>query len=124
MNVATKSRLNVSRLSSHIGAEVRDIELRQTLDASTIAAIHDAWLDHSVIIFRNQERFQEDLLWLPLFRRARQACPSARVLSWLFEAAAQYHDDFEHPRERSDHRRPAGWRDDVSSRHAARGDPA
>ena len=62
MNVATKSRLNVSRLSPHIGAEVRDIELRQTLDASTIAAIHDAWLDHSVIIFRNQELSQADLL--------------------------------------------------------------
>jgi alpha-ketoglutarate-dependent taurine dioxygenase len=62
MNVATKSRLNVSRLSPHIGAEVRDIDLRQTLDASTIAAIHDAWLDHSVIIFRNQELSQEDLL--------------------------------------------------------------
>jgi taurine dioxygenase len=62
MNVATKSRLNVSRLSPHIGAEVRDIDLRQALDASTIAAIHDAWLEHSVIIFRNQELSQEDLL--------------------------------------------------------------
>ena len=39
MNVATKSRLNVSRLSPHIGAEVRDIDLRQALDASTIAAV-------------------------------------------------------------------------------------
>ena len=40
MNVATKSRLNVARLSPHIGAEVRDIDLRQTLDASTLSLIH------------------------------------------------------------------------------------
>jgi taurine dioxygenase len=62
MNVATQARLNVARLSPHIGAEVRDIDLRGTLDASTIEAIHDAWLDHSVVIFRNQELTQEDLL--------------------------------------------------------------
>jgi taurine dioxygenase len=62
MNVATQARLNVVRLTPHIGAEVRDIDLRKTLDASTIDAIHQAWLDHAVVVFRNQELSQEDLL--------------------------------------------------------------
>ena len=62
MNVATQARLNVVRLTPHIGAEVRDIDLRKTLDASTIEAIHQAWLDHAVVVFRNQELSQEDLL--------------------------------------------------------------
>jgi len=62
MNVATQARLNVVRLTPHIGAEVRDIDLRKTLDASSIEAIHQAWLDHAVVVFRNQELSQEDLL--------------------------------------------------------------
>jgi len=62
MNVATQARLNVVRLTPHIGAELRDIDLRETLDASTIEAIHQAWLDHAVVVFRNQELSQEDLL--------------------------------------------------------------
>ena len=62
MNVATQARLNVDRLTPHIGAEVRGIDLRETLGASTIEAIHQAWLDHAVVVFRNQELSQEDLL--------------------------------------------------------------
>ena len=61
MNVATKSRLNVSRLSPHIGAEVRDIDLSQTLDASTIADIHDACLDHALVV--RHERLHQALTW-------------------------------------------------------------
>jgi taurine dioxygenase len=62
MNVATTVRLDVVRLSPHIGAEVRHIDLRENLDPDTIKAIRHAWLDNAVILFRNQDLSQEDLL--------------------------------------------------------------
>ena len=62
MNVATAARIDVVPLSKHIGAEIRGIDLRTTLDADTIRQIHQAWLDHSVLLFRNQSFSQEDLL--------------------------------------------------------------
>ena len=62
MNVAIATRLDVVPLSKHIGAEIRGIDLRIALDADTIKQIHQAWLDHSVLLFRNQSFSQEDLL--------------------------------------------------------------
>jgi taurine dioxygenase len=62
MTVATKTRLEVVPLSRHIGAEIRGVDLRELLDAETIAGIHRAWLDHEVLLFRGQTLSQEDLL--------------------------------------------------------------
>ena len=62
MNVATAARVDVVPLSKHIGAEIRGIDLRTALDADTIKQIHQAWLDHAVLLFRNQSFSQEDLL--------------------------------------------------------------
>jgi taurine dioxygenase len=62
MNVAITARVDVVPLSKHIGAEIRGIDLRTALDADTIKEIHQAWLDHSVLLFRNQSFSQEDLL--------------------------------------------------------------
>jgi taurine dioxygenase len=62
MNVATRTRLDVIALSRHIGAEIRGIDLRSTLDPDVIREIHQAWLDHAVLLFRNQSLSQEDLL--------------------------------------------------------------
>lgn len=62
MNVAAAARIDVVPLSKHIGAEIRGIDLRTTLDADTIKQIHQAWLNHSVLLFRNQSFSQEDLL--------------------------------------------------------------
>jgi taurine dioxygenase len=62
MDVATRTRLEVIPLSKHIGAEVRGIDLRDTLASETIKEIHHAWLDHLVLVFRNQKFSQEDLL--------------------------------------------------------------
>src|SRR6476620_10906997 len=62
MNVATAARIDVVPLSTHIGAEIRGIDLRTTLDADTIKQIHQAWLNHSVLLFRNQNFSPEDLL--------------------------------------------------------------
>ena len=54
MNVATQTKLDVVPLSKHIGAEIRGVDLRDTLDADVIDGIHAAWLDHCVLLFRNQ----------------------------------------------------------------------
>jgi taurine dioxygenase len=62
MTVATKTRLDVVALSQHIGAEIRGIDLREKPDEDTVAAIHQAWLDHLVIIFPCQKLSQEDLV--------------------------------------------------------------
>lgn len=62
MNVAITARVDVVPLSKHIGAEIRGIDLRTALNADTIKQIHQAWLDHSVLLFRNQSFSQEDLL--------------------------------------------------------------
>ncbi len=62
MNVATRTRLDVFALSQHIGAEIRGIDLRVPLDRDTIGDIYQAWLDHAVLLFRNQSFTQEDLL--------------------------------------------------------------
>jgi len=62
MNVATRTRLDVIPLSKHIGAEIRGIDLRASLDPDTIRDIYRAWLDHVVLVFRNQNFTQQDLL--------------------------------------------------------------
>src|ERR1700730_10367194 len=62
MDVMTKKRLDVVRLTRHIGAEIRGIDLRDQPDEETIRAIIRAWLDHLVIIFPGQNLAQEDLV--------------------------------------------------------------
>ena len=62
MTVAAETAFDVVPLSKHIGAEIRGLDLRETLDADTIRRIHQAWLDHSVLLFRGQTLEQEDLL--------------------------------------------------------------
>jgi taurine dioxygenase len=62
MHAATKTKLEVVPLTRHIGAEIRGIDLRDTLDGETIAAIHRAWLDHLVLVFRGQQFGQEELI--------------------------------------------------------------
>jgi taurine dioxygenase len=62
MTVATRTRLDVVPLTQHIGAEIRGIDLHEKPDEETIAATHQAWLDHLVIIFPGQKLSQEDLV--------------------------------------------------------------
>jgi taurine dioxygenase len=62
MNVATRTRLDVIPLSKHIGAEIRGLDLRAPLDPDTIRDIYRTWLDHAVLVFRNQNFTQQDLL--------------------------------------------------------------
>jgi taurine dioxygenase len=62
MTSTTLARLDVVPLSQHIGAEIRGLDLRDTLDPGVVDAIHRAWLDHCVLVFRGQSFSQEDLI--------------------------------------------------------------
>ena len=62
MTTATQSRLEVVPLTPHIGAEMRGLDMTQPLGDEDIAAINEAFLKHSVIVFRGQKLSQEDLL--------------------------------------------------------------
>src|SRR5882757_1054728 len=50
-----RKRLDIRPLSGAIGAEIAGIDLARELDADTVAAIRQVWLDHLVIFFRDQE---------------------------------------------------------------------
>ena len=62
MNMITKTKLDVVPLSKHIGAEIRGLDLREKPDDETIESIYQAWLDHLVIVFPDQNLSQEDLI--------------------------------------------------------------
>ncbi|MGH6672159.1 MAG: TauD/TfdA dioxygenase family protein [Xanthobacteraceae bacterium] len=67
MSVAVDSRASTSKikivpLTEHIGAQVRGIDLRDKPDEATVRAIYQAWLDHLVLIFPNQQLSQQDLV--------------------------------------------------------------
>lgn len=49
------SRIEVNRLSDAIGAEIIGVDLRDPLDSETFRAIEDAWHEHQVILFRDQD---------------------------------------------------------------------
>lgn len=47
-------QLDVRPLSGTIGAEIRGVDLREPLDAGTVAAIRDQWLGYKVVFFPDQ----------------------------------------------------------------------
>ena len=53
--------ITVTPTGAALGAEVRGVDLRQVDDAD-FAAIHRAWLDHLVLLFRGQELNDDDLI--------------------------------------------------------------
>jgi taurine dioxygenase len=53
--------MHVEPTEAVLGAEVHGVDLR-TLDAETFAAIHRAWLDRQVLLFRGQQLADEDLV--------------------------------------------------------------
>jgi taurine dioxygenase len=53
--------LRIRPTGSALGAEVQGVDLR-ALDADTFAAIHQAWLDHQVLLFRDQRLADDELV--------------------------------------------------------------
>lgn len=49
----------VQRLSKTMGAEILGLDLRVPLEPATIDAVHAAWVEHQVIVFRDQDLTQE-----------------------------------------------------------------
>ncbi len=60
MNEAPRKLIEVVPLTKHIGAEIRGVDLSKPVDSQTAKAIYQAWLDHTVIVFRNQKLTQKD----------------------------------------------------------------
>lgn len=54
-------KLRIHPTGAALGAEVQGVDLR-ALDADTFSAIHEAWLDHQVLLFREQTLTDEDLV--------------------------------------------------------------
>lgn len=52
---AVNSDLSVKRLTGGLGAEVRGLDLSDAGDNAAFDAIHQAFNDHSVLVFRNQK---------------------------------------------------------------------
>ena len=54
--------LDITPLSPHIGAEIRGVDLSRPLTQEMRKAIHGAWLKHLVLLFRDQDLTQQNLL--------------------------------------------------------------
>ena len=52
--------IDVVPLTPKIGAEIRGVDLRDDLDNETVAAIRNAWLEHAVVLFRDQDLGKDD----------------------------------------------------------------
>ena len=53
--------LTVQPMAAALGAEIYNFDLR-AIDDGAFAAIHQAWLDHQVLLFRDQELSDDDLV--------------------------------------------------------------
>ncbi len=58
------STLQYFPLSTYIGCEIKGIDFREEISPSVASAIYDAWLKHGVLVFRDQDLSQEDLVRL------------------------------------------------------------
>ena len=54
--------LDVKKLSTHIGAEVLNLNLAEDLTDEAVADLNRLWLEHVVLVFRGQKLSQEDQL--------------------------------------------------------------
>jgi len=46
--------ITANPITAHIGAEISGVDLAQPLSSDTFNAIHAAWMQHQVLLFRNQ----------------------------------------------------------------------
>ncbi|MGE5202883.1 MAG: TauD/TfdA dioxygenase family protein [Acidobacteriota bacterium] len=85
------------RTGAALGAEMRGVDLAR-LDDATFRAIHRAWLDHLVLLFRGQKLGDEDLIafsrrfgdldWAPIMENGRrfvEGHPEIYVVSNVIE---------------------------------------
>jgi taurine dioxygenase len=53
-------RIQLRALHPALGAEVRGVDMRHPLDADTFQAVHDAWMQHLVLVFPEQHITDEE----------------------------------------------------------------
>lgn len=61
------SEIAVIPTGACIGAEVKNVDLKN-LDGHAFAELRKAWLDYSVLLFRDQKLGDQDLISLPPLR--------------------------------------------------------
>ncbi|MDH3580135.1 MAG: TauD/TfdA family dioxygenase [Hyphomicrobiales bacterium] len=59
--MSTETNISVRRLSGSIGAEISGVSLSQTCSNQEFDTIHRAFLDHSVLVFRDQQLEPDEL---------------------------------------------------------------
>ena len=52
--------LTITPFAAPLGAEVTGIDLRQSMDKETVDRLYAAWLDHVVLVFRDQELSKDE----------------------------------------------------------------
>lgn len=94
---SSSSRVTVVPSGKALGAEIQGVDLR-SLSVDDFESIHQAWLDHSVLLFRGQKLTDEDLIafskkfgdldWAPVQetgRRFVEGHPEIYVVSNVME---------------------------------------
>lgn len=83
---------DVRRLSPHIGGEVTGLDLAQPLAPETFAALRKAWLEHQVLVFRDQKLSDDDQVRFARYfgtpigsRSMQQANPHVMLISNIRE---------------------------------------
>ncbi|HAF68169.1 MAG TPA: taurine dioxygenase, partial [Acidimicrobiaceae bacterium] len=51
--------ITVTPITPRIGAEIGGVDLREELSEETVRLIREAWLEHQVIFFRDQDLTHE-----------------------------------------------------------------
>src|SRR5690349_9424334 len=60
MATVVSNRVQVRALHPALGGEVRGVDMRRPLDAETFQAVHDAWMQHLVLVFPEQRISDEE----------------------------------------------------------------
>ena len=83
---------DVRRLSPHIGGEVTGLDLALPLAPETFAALRKAWLEHQVLVFRDQKLTDDDQVRFARYfgtpvgsRSMQQANPHVMLISNIRE---------------------------------------
>src|SRR5262245_60990320 len=52
--------MSITKLHPFIGAQIHGVDLSRPLDADTVRQIKDAWHEHTVLLFRDQNLSEDD----------------------------------------------------------------
>ena len=73
------SKLEVIPSGKALGAEIRGVDLAEAISGEVFAGIHRAWLEHQVLLFRNQQLSDEALVAFTRHFGEPEASPRSEV---------------------------------------------